>query len=145
MHVTTRAAALTAVLALAACNQPYTPPPSVFSPQPLIGGVAPAPAPPPQAEAPPNPVQGRYIGTTEVAYGGIDRACLPLTLTTFTVRGTTLRFGHFVGRIRPDGTVYMQAGPSFINGRFIGSRFEGFLWNPPPNCTFNLFFHPEHG
>jgi hypothetical protein len=139
MHLTTLAA-LAALIVLAGC-QPYTPPPSVLSPQPLVPAAPPPPAPPP---APPAPAQGRYIGRTAVAYGGIDRACNPLTLTDFTVHGNVLRFGHFVGRIQPDGAVYMQAGQNYIEGHFIGSHFQGYYWSPPPNCTFDLSFDPEH-
>lgn len=138
-----RAAALCVALALGACEQPYNPPPSVFQPQPLFAFTPLDTPPPPPPPAPPAPAQGRYIGVSSVAYAGIDRFCNPLTMTNFTVEGTTLRFGHFIGEIRPDGAVYMQAGPNYINGHFIGSTFKGYYWSPPPNCTFTLVFNPE--
>jgi hypothetical protein len=131
-------------------NRPFTVPGSPgMAPAGVGGGALPPPA---NLEGtgvgenyrplPPAPAQGRYDGTSEVIYGGMNRDCGPLDLTDFRVEGSTLHFGPFIGRIKPDGSVAMEAGPRYISGQFSGSHFQGRYWAPPPACTFSLSFDP---
>jgi hypothetical protein len=62
----------------------------------------------------------------------------PLRINNFIVSGDTVTFGRFRGTIRPDGTLEMQAGGSFVYGKFNGSHFDGRFWAPPPTCTYQL-------
>ena len=58
------------------------------------------------------------------------------------VNGNQVTFGSFRGTIRPDGSLRMEAGPSYVYGRFIGSRFSGRFWRPQPSCTFSITLAP---
>ncbi len=53
-----------------------------------------------------------------------------------------MSFGAYRGTIQPDGSLHMQAGPTYVYGQFVGSHFDGRFWRPPPGCTYDLSLDP---
>ena len=58
----------------------------------------------------------------------------------FTVSGTEVRFGEFRGTIHEDGSIQMNVGATWINGRFVPpATFVGQLLLPPVNiCIYRV-------
>ena len=100
-------------------------------------GAPPREAAIPAAAGPVTPRQGSYRGAASVRSnpGG---QCRAMTISNWTVRGDQVRFGAFRGTIQPDGSLNMQAGQSYIRGRFSARGFTGTFWRPGPHCTFTL-------
>ena len=105
---------------------------------------------PPLAQASPPaataaaPRSGRYAGIgTLIANPGARSGCrATVTITNFVVSGNQVVFGGFRGVIDPGGQLDMQAGHRFVSGRFVGERFEGRWWQPPPACAYWLRLDP---
>ncbi len=108
---------------------------------PPTAQAAPPPAP---APVPPAPRSGRYAGTgTLIADPGTRNRCrATIAVTGFVVTGNRVAFGGGRGTIDASGRLEMQAGHRFVSGRFVGSRFEGRWWQPPPACTYWLRLEP---
>ena len=101
------------------------------------------PAPPPQQAAPSPPappLNGTYAGVAQLSsiVGSSIGCTREVQIRSFTVNGDRARFQGFRGNIEPDGSLRMQAGPSFISGNFDGGRFVGSFWRPQPSCTYDL-------
>lgn len=94
--------------------------------------------------APPAPRSGRYAGTgTLIADPGTRNRCrATIAVTGFVVTGNRVAFSGSRGTIDASGGLEMQAGHRFVSGRFVGSRFEGRWWQPPPACTYWLTLDP---
>ncbi|HEX3350594.1 MAG TPA: hypothetical protein VHS58_21095 [Acetobacteraceae bacterium] len=118
-----------------------TPQAYVLTPVPPGGGVPPPPgmmtppAPLPPAGIPPS---GSYTGEM-VSVNDPGGRCTPrVPLYNWTVRGTRVRFGGFVGTIRPNGVLNMQQRGSYVSGEFRGPQFVGELWSPSPACDYRM-------
>lgn len=101
------------------------------------------PAPPPQQAAPippAPPLNGTFAGVAQLSSApSASIGCTrEVQIRSFTVNGDRVRFQGFRGTIQPDGSVQMQAGPSYITGNFDGGRFVGSLWRPQPSCTYDM-------
>ena len=98
------------------------------------GGAAAVPAGSPQ--------QGRYVGVANVTSNPLDLECASTQpINDFEVHGNSVSMGGFQGRIGPDGSLTLQAGPRYIFGRFVGSQFVGTL-NNSPGCSYSFSLHP---
>ena len=103
----------------------------------MQGAVGPAP---PSSSGP--PVSGPYRGEA-VALNDPGGVCgTHLQVTNWIVRGDQVSFGAFDGTIHPDGTLLMQAGPRYVQGRFTGSHFQGRFTQPPPSCAYEIAVDP---
>ncbi len=102
------------------------------------------PPPPVPAAAAPAPRTGRYAGTGRlVANPGARNPCrATVPVTNFIVSGDRVTFGGLRGTIDPSGRLDMQGAHRFVSGRFVGERFEGRFWQPPPACTYWLTLDP---
>jgi hypothetical protein len=142
-HIGSRLSGLTSVLvvlAAAGCTMTSTGagPGTVTVRQP---GSLPAP-PPPQAtqSAPAPPLNGTFAGVAQLSstVGSSVGCTREVQIRSFTVNGDRARFQGFRGIIEPDGSLRMQAGPSFISGSFDGGRFVGSYWRPQPSCSYDI-------
>ena len=142
-HIGSRLSGLTIVLtalAAAGCTMTSTGagPGTVTVRQP---GSLPAPPPQQATPSPPAPpLNGTFAGVAQLSSNvsssvGCTRE---VQIRSFTVTGDRARFQGFRGIIEPDGSLRMQAGPSFISGNFDGGRFVGSFWRPQPSCTYDL-------
>jgi len=132
-------AALALLLAACAYNGPTMQAPGPAAPVMETG------APPPPgtaASVAPAPQGGPYAGTGSVMRNQGARCPDQIRVTNFIVRGNRVSFGAYRGTIQPDGSLHMQAGPSYVYGQFIGSHFDGRFWRPPPGCTYDLSLDP---
>jgi hypothetical protein len=125
-------------------------------PIPLItpAPVMPAGLPPPpgmenvQPYNPPSPQSvsrdGTYSGTAEPLDTGGGLCVSSHAVGAFIVRGNSVRYGGFRGRIAADGGLQMQYGQDWLVGQFEGATFHGQLSLlgrfGAPGCTymFNL-------
>ena len=104
-------------------------------------GSLPAPPPAPPAPSPPAPpLNGTFAGVAHLSSNvSSSIGCTQeVQIRSFTVNGDRARFQGFRGIIEPDGSLRMQAGPSFISGSFDGGRFVGSFWRPQPSCTYDM-------
>jgi hypothetical protein len=102
-----------------------------------------APAPPGMAAAPsPSPQNGHYAGTGIVMSNQGDVCSQQIRVTNFIVDNGHVSFGAYHGTIQADGSLHMQAGPTYVYGQFMGSHFDGRFWRPPPGCTYDLSLDP---
>jgi hypothetical protein len=90
----------------------------------------------------PSPRTGPYAGIGRVLADPGGSCGDPIRISNFIVRGNQVSFGSFNGTIQPDGSLQMQAGPTYIEGQFIGTHFEGRFWRPGPACTYMLSLEP---
>jgi hypothetical protein len=113
---------------------PDAPPPANAVPPPanLTAGAA---TNKPAAAGPPS---GTYTGVGHAVTNPSDLCEDPLPINDFVVTGDAVSFGRFQGTIRPDGTVEMQGGDSYVYGKFTGNHFDGRFWAPGPSCTYQL-------
>jgi hypothetical protein len=86
---------------------------------------------------------GVYTGTAEPLDTGGGVCIRTRTVTGFRVRGNSVRFGGFCGRIAADGGLQMTYSRQWIIGRFDGADFRGHLYLPGPpesasDCTYQL-------
>jgi hypothetical protein len=91
--------------------------------------------------APALPPSGIFAGTarlTNLAGSGCRRR---IDVTHFVVSGDRVRYMGFRGTIRPDLSVRLQSGSSYINGHFVDDRFVGRFWRRQPSCTYDLELH----
>jgi hypothetical protein len=101
--------------------------------------AVPPPAPPgPIRAAPTPPPSGIFEGTARLTNLHGSGCRRQIDVTHFVVSGDRARYMGFRGTIRPDGSVRMQSGPSYITGHFTGDRFVGRFWRPQPSCTYDL-------
>jgi hypothetical protein len=99
----------------------------------LVAGCATVPAGPPVTA-----FDGTYAGTSRFL-SNISQTCQTLPpITDFRVRDGEVTYFAFRGRIRPDGSVRMQAGDGYVEGRFAGGHFEGRTISPGGPCTYEL-------
>jgi hypothetical protein len=142
---TPRIAAGTAALALllGACtyNGPTVQAPGPAGPAAPVETGAPPPPGMGAAEAP-APRSGPYAGTGFVLRNQGAVCPQQIRVTNFVVNGERVRFGAYRGVIQPDGSLHMQAGPTYVYGQFVGSHFDGRFWRPPPGCTYDLSLDP---
>lgn len=118
----------------------------IYTPSPAMpGGLA---GPPPGLEnSPPPPPQsvhrnGSYAGTAVPLDTGGGLCIDSRQVGNFTVRGNSVRYGGFRGRIEPDGGLQMAYGQDWIIGQFEGATFHGQLdlngRFGAPGCTYML-------
>lgn len=107
-------------------------------------GTIPPPARPLPAQALPAPRNGPYAGTaTLLVNPGRRNPCrATVPITGFVVSGNRVAFRGSRGVIDPSGRLDMQAGHHFVSGQFVGARFEGRWWQPPPACAYSLTLEP---
>jgi hypothetical protein len=105
-----------------------------------VPGTIPATAQVPRPPAPPSgpPPSGAFSGTATLASSAGSGCRRQLPITGLTVTGDRVRYQGFRGAIQPDGFVRMQAGSRFLYGFFDDTRFTGHLWQPHPECTYDL-------
>lgn len=108
--------------------------PGTLRPLPPSDVVAPA--------SPARPVSGRWRGQAVALNDPGGRCTMTTRVSNWTVDGDRVRFGKFRGRIQPDGSLRMQAGPRIVEGRFIGSEFTGQYWSPQPSCIYAITLNP---
>jgi hypothetical protein len=66
-----------------------------------------------------------------------------IKITQWFVSGPNVSFGAFKGTIQPDGSLSMQAGITYISGRFVGSRFDGRVWRGlAEGCQYMISVEP---
>ena len=90
----------------------------------------------------PAPQSGHYAGTGFVMRNQGTLCAQQIRVTNFVVNGNRVSFGAYRGTIQPDGSLHMQAGPTYVYGQFVGSHFDGRFWRPPPGCTYDLSLDP---
>jgi hypothetical protein len=139
------AAAMLAVilpLAVAGCQQaPVSPRPAADA-VPPPGNLEPpnlsAPSPPPPAQAP--GWDGSYTGEGLLTSDPGGQISCPSRMPVYgmKVADGRVHFGDFRGTIRPDGSVQMPFGRSYVSGRFADGRFMGNLYQPFPGCRYDL-------
>jgi hypothetical protein len=106
---------------------------SLTSPGPVMpGGLA---APPPGMDSPiptaggpitgPTDLSGAYAGTAVPLNTGGGQCLQNQPVSGFRVRGNSVRFGGYRGRIAADGGLQMVNGSTWIVGRFDGPTFRG--------------------
>ena len=96
----------------------------------------------PQVASLTRPVSGPYtgVGTVMSDPGGGCNSTVPIT--NWTVRDDRVSFGVYEGVIQPDGSLRMQGGPTYVDGRFVGSHFTGQYWRPGPSCSYSMTLDP---
>jgi hypothetical protein len=119
----------------------------IYSPAPVMpGGIA---GPPPGLEnsamaQPTGPVSrdGSYAGTAEPLETGGGLCLETRPVSGFRVRGNSVRFGRFRGRIDANNGLQMVYGQDWVIGQFEGTTFHGqFDINGnfgAPDCTYLL-------
>jgi hypothetical protein len=114
--------------------------PGALAVQPL--GTVPAvprPAPPPSADVPPGPPpSGMFSGIAHLTNRPATGCRREIDIDQFIVSGNRVRYMGFRGTIRPDLSVRLQSGQSYITGHFVDDRFVGQFWRPQPSCTYHL-------
>ena len=90
----------------------------------------------------PAPRTGPYAGIGRVLADPGGSCGDPIRISNFIVTGNQVSFGSFNGTIQPGGSLHMQAGPTYVEGQFIGTHFEGRFWRPGPACTYMLSLEP---
>ena len=103
----------------------------IYTPSPAMPGGLVAP-PPGLANSLPPPAQsvnrnGTYSGTAVPLDTGGGICMSNQQVGNFRVRGNTVRYGGFRGRIQPDGGLQMVYGQNWIIGQFEGATFHGQL------------------
>jgi hypothetical protein len=114
------------------------PPPGNLEP-PNLGAQGPPMAAPPRS-APRPGWDGAYAGEGLLTSDPGGQITCPdrMPVHGMNVAGGRVRFGDFRGTIRPDGTVRMPFGRSYVSGRFADGRFMGNLYQPFPGCRYDL-------
>jgi hypothetical protein len=88
------------------------------------------------------PYQGAYVGGATINDPALpSNVCQSqIRFDGFTVSGNEVRFGEFRGAIREDGSIQMNVGATWINGRFVPpASFVGQLLLPPVNiCIYRV-------
>src|SRR5689334_24143913 len=110
----------------------------IYTPSPDMPGGLVAP-PPGLANSLPPPAQsanrnGTYSGTAVPLDTGGGICVSNQQVGNFRVRGNSVRYGGFRGRIQPDGGLQMVYGQNWIIGQFEGATFHGQL---DLNARFN--------
>jgi hypothetical protein len=111
---------------------------TVDTPGALPGIPGPAPTNSPSAP----PVSGPYAGEAVALNDPGGMCSARMRVTNWTVSGNQVSFGSFGGTIQPDGTLLMQAGQNYIQGRFTGSHFQGRFTRPGLGCDYALTIDP---
>ncbi|HWA79728.1 MAG TPA: hypothetical protein VG848_05385 [Acetobacteraceae bacterium] len=135
------AAAFALLLAGCAYNGPTAAQPGPAPPIPAETGAEPLP-PGTAASVAPAPRNGEYVGTGVNVTNPGAVCALRIRVYNFFVNGNRVKFGAYSGVIQPDGSLHMQAGPTYIYGQFIGSHFDGRFWRVQPACTYDLSLDP---
>lgn len=118
----------------AAAPQSNTVPPPPGLAQPSNGGAG--------AASSGRPASGPYRGIA-LSLNDPGGSCPGrFDVTDWIVSGDQVTFGSFSGVIQPDGSLKMQAGPTFVYGTYVGSHFTGRVWRPQPSCTYSLALDP---
>jgi hypothetical protein len=142
------AAILAVILPLAVAGCQQAPGTSLPSPPPAADAIPPpgnleppnlgAPGPSPVAPAP--GWDGAYAGEGLLTFdpGGQINCPNRMPVYGMNVADGRVHFGDFRGTIRPDGTVRMPFGQSYVSGRFADGRFMGNLYQPFPGCRYDL-------
>ncbi len=100
--------------------------PSLTAPPPnLAPPSGPLPVP---AAASSFPQSGQYAGTGTATNDPLGECKSPIQIQRWFVSGSNVSFGAFQGTIQADGSLAMQARQTYITGRFVGSHFEGRVW-----------------
>jgi hypothetical protein len=85
---------------------------------------------------------GTYTGTAEPLDTGGGMCISTQAVAAFVVRGTSVRYGGFRGRIAADSGLQMVYGQDWIVGQFEGATFRGQLSIQgrfgSPGCTYML-------
>jgi hypothetical protein len=88
------------------------------------------------------PYQGTYAGGATINDPALpSNVCQSqIKFDGFTVSGTEVRFGEFRGTIHEDGSIQMNVGATWINGRFVPpANFVGQLLLPPVDiCVYRV-------
>jgi hypothetical protein len=121
--------------------------PTASAPGPAASGVGietgTTPLPPgTAASVAPAPQSGPYAGTGTIVTDPGALCHQQIRVTNFIVNGDRVTFGAYRGVIQPDGSLHMQAGPTYVYGQFIGSHFDGRFWRVQPACTYDLSLDP---
>ena len=124
-------------------STPQGPPPGgALSEPPLNLSVPRGPLPVPGSESGP-PRSGQYAGTGTVTNDPLGECTSPISIRNWSVSGSQVNFGAFSGTIQPDGSLAMETRHTYISGRFIGSRFEGRVWQGVGvGCQYLIFLQP---
>jgi hypothetical protein len=117
-----------------------TGPTPIYSPSPAMPGGGIAPPPGMQGSLPP-PTQsinrsGNYAGTAVPLDTGGGICMQTQKVGNFFVRGNSVRYGRFRGRIDANDGVQMVSGNQWIIGQFDGATFHGQL-DLPGNFNFS--------
>jgi hypothetical protein len=89
------------------------------------------------------PQSGQYAGTGTVISNPGGLCANTIRITRWFVSGPNVNFGAFRGTIRPDGSLAMQAGITYISGRFLDSRFDGRVWRGlAQGCQYAISLEP---
>jgi hypothetical protein len=111
-----------------------TGPVALYSPAPAVPGGQVGPPPgmdvmPPSGPAAPSNAgrNGSYTGTAEPLDTGGGLCISTQAIDGFIVRGTSVRYGGFRGRIAADSGLQMVYGQDWIIGQFEGPTFHGQL------------------
>jgi hypothetical protein len=158
--------ALLAVLLVGCTNQAPVSPPSVsleiggdeFPMNPSSQGAPPSTSP---VEPPPNravpagsrplraaesgpPRNGQYAGTGTATFNPFGGCKSPIHIQNWFVSGDNVSFGAFQGTIQPDGSLTMEVRHTWISGRFVGSHFEGSVWQGiGVGCQYQISMEPS--
>lgn len=109
-------------------SNPQGPPPAGALAEPPLNLSVPAgPLPVPGSEPGP-PRSGQYAGTGTVTNDPLGECTSPIRIRNWFVSRSQVNFGAFSGTIQQDGSLAMETRHTYISGRFIGSRFEGRVW-----------------
>jgi hypothetical protein len=142
------AATLAVILPLAAAGCQQAPGTSLLSPPPAADAIPPpgnldppsigTPRPSPGAPAP--GWDGAYAGEGLLTFDPGGQISCPNRMPVYgmNVADGRVHFGDFRGTIRPDGTVRISFGRSYVSGRFADGRFMGNLYQPFPGCRYDL-------
>jgi hypothetical protein len=125
-----------------------TGPVTLNAPEPTMAGGMAGPPPglePAAAMSVPGSAVGRdgsYAGTADVLMTDGGLCIVNQPVRNFRVRGDSVRYGGFRGRIAPDGGLQMAYGEDWIVGQFDGATFHGQLDQQgrfeSPGCTYML-------
>ncbi len=105
----------------------------------MPGRIPPTAAIPPRPSLPSGPPpSGRFSGTGTLANSAGSGCRRQIPMAGMVVTGTRVRYQGFRGTIQPDGFVRMQAGDRHLYGFFDSTQFTGHLWQPHPECTYDV-------
>jgi hypothetical protein len=119
----------------------------IYTPSPAAPGGFPPPPPGldvPAAPVPTSPAErnGNYAGTAVPLNTGGGLCISNQQVGNFRVRGNSVRYGGFRGRIDPEGGLQMVYGQDWIIGQFEGATFHGQLdlnsYFGTQGCTYML-------